>query len=82
MDGVITKGLGISLAVVFLVVALLIFGQLSTGAGSFWYGLNNPNVTGASQAVQTIQQTALPILLAIGIAAGLVMAILKAMGVF
>jgi len=95
MKVAITKGLGISLAVVFIVVALLIFGQMSTGSGSFWYGLNNPNTSALnistgqalgqgtiSTPVSLIEATALPILLSIGIAAGMVLAVLKAMGVF
>lgn len=91
----INKGLFIGLAVVFIAVALLVFGQLGTGAGSFWYGLNNPNTSAqnlssggpvgsvtVNSAITVIQATALPILVAVGVAAGLVIAVMKSMGVF
>lgn len=45
MDGIAKKGVGVLLFVTFLAIALLTFGNLGSGVGSFWYGLNNPNQT-------------------------------------
>lgn len=67
-DSAVNKGLGIILALIFLPVALLVFGQLGTGTNSFWYGINNPNQTGATGAVALLQGTVLPIMVAISVA--------------
>lgn len=95
LSGVVGTGLGIALAISFVVVALLIYGNLSTGAGAWTYGVNNPNTSllntssGAAlgqgtvnSAVVTIQSTAMPILLMLGVVAALVLGVLKSLNVF
>jgi len=90
MDAAVTKGIGIVLALIFLPVALLVFGQLGSGQFGFWYGVNNPNTTGQNcyaggcfangstpGAVSLLESTVVPILITIGVAAALLFGALK-----
>jgi ABC-type sulfate transport system permease subunit len=77
MDEAINKGISIVLALIFLPVALLVFGQLGTGTSSFWYGINNPNTTGATGATSLLQATVLPIMIAISVAVVVLLGAMK-----
>ena len=77
MDSTINKGIGIVLTLIFLAVALLVVGQLGMGTGSFWYGINNPNTTGASTAVTLLETVVLPIMAAIAVVVVVLMGALK-----
>lgn len=77
MDGVINKGIGSVLVVIFLAIALLVLGNLGSGPGSFWYGINNPNTTGATGAVSTMQTTVLPIIAVVAVFLALIFAALS-----
>ena len=55
---------------------MLVLGELGTGEGSFWFGINNPNTTGfngtdavgsAASGPVTIQTIVLPILIALAV---------------
>jgi hypothetical protein len=67
VEKTVDKGIAIILVFILLPVALLVLGQLGTGAGSFWYGINNPNVTGASGAVNLLETTVIPIMVAVAL---------------
>jgi hypothetical protein len=90
MDGTINKGIAIVLAMIFLPIALLVFGQLGTGQYGFWYGVNNPNTTGQncfasgcfangtiSGAVSLLEATIVPILVTIGVAVAVLLGAMR-----
>ena len=80
MESIINKGIAIVLVLIFAPVALLVLGQLGSGTSSFWYGINNPNITkynvtagaalhndNVSGGVSILETVVVPIMVALGV---------------
>ena len=53
----ISKSLSFIILLILIPIALLVFGSLAQGSGSFWYGINNPNTTDFNESSGSAQGT-------------------------